>query len=446
MLQKLNGHPSRACMRLAEAEFPAPFAHTLEYSSPARGTWNIVHTGMQLPESHQIYICASGCLRGVVLTAAEMGAMDRFSSVEVKEKDLVDVDNEAFLIDGIRDIIDRLPQKPRAILVFPACVHHFLGVNFDYVYSNLRRRYPDIDFIPCMMDPIRQTRSITPEQRERREIYRQLRPQAHEEKVCNILGSNLPTDPESDLMRLLTDNGWTVRDMTTCSTYDEFLAMAKGQFNIWYNPFSGPAAGDCEKRLQQDSLHLPQLWGYDEITENLHRLADRIGVPRPDWRLRIAECELALDALHALIGDTPIAIDLSFVFHPFSLARLLLEHGFHVTQIFADAVFPEDEADFRWTKEHDGDIELWATKNADLRLMDRHAASGKTGQKLLALGQKAAYFNDTPYFVNFVEGGGLFAFEGIIKLAHLMSEAFLIPKDTRSLVLQKGWGGPCCLC
>ena len=442
MLQKINGRPSRACMRLADAAYPAPFAHTLEYSSPARGTWNIVHTGMLVPESHQIYICASGCLRGVVLTAAEMGAMDRFSSLEVREHDLVDTDNERFLIDGISDIVDRLPKRPRAILVFPACVHHFLGVNFRYVYDQLRAKYPDIDWIPCMMDPIRQTRSLTPEQRERREIYRQLRPLPHEEKACNILGSNLPTDPESDLLRLLTDNGWTVRDLTTCKTYDDFLAMAKGQFNIWYNTFTAPAANDCQKRLKQDSLHIPQLWGYNEIAEGLNRVANRIGVPHPDWRLRIAECELALDALHELIGDTPIAIDMSFVFHPFSLARLLLTHGFHVTQLFTDVIFPEDEANFRWVQEHFGAIELWSTKNADLRLMDRQAHAGK----ILALGQKAAYFNDTPYFVNFIEGGGLFAYEGIIKLAHLMSEAFLIPKDTRPLVLQKGWGGPCCLC
>ena len=31
-----------------------------------------------MPESHQIFVCAQACLRGVVLTAAEMNAMDRF--------------------------------------------------------------------------------------------------------------------------------------------------------------------------------------------------------------------------------------------------------------------------------------------------------------------------------------------------------------------------------
>ena len=60
-------------VRIADANFPAPFRSGLEYSSPARGTWNIVHTGMLIPEVHEIFVCAAGCLRGVVLTAAEMG-------------------------------------------------------------------------------------------------------------------------------------------------------------------------------------------------------------------------------------------------------------------------------------------------------------------------------------------------------------------------------------
>ena len=73
-------------VRIADADFPAPFRSGLEYSSPARGTWNIVHTGMLIPGSHQIYVCAAGCLRGVVLTAAEMGTMDRFSTVVLSER------------------------------------------------------------------------------------------------------------------------------------------------------------------------------------------------------------------------------------------------------------------------------------------------------------------------------------------------------------------------
>ena len=123
LLKQITFDKNRAVIKIKDANYPAPFLKSLEFSAPARGTWNIVHTGMLLPESHQIYICAAGCLRVVVLTAAEMGAMDRFSSIEVKELDLTSRDHETFMIEGISHILNNLPKIPRAVLVFTACVH-----------------------------------------------------------------------------------------------------------------------------------------------------------------------------------------------------------------------------------------------------------------------------------------------------------------------------------
>ena len=50
-------------INITKAAFPAPFESGLEYNPPTRGVWNIVHTGMLIPESRQIFVCAQGCLR-----------------------------------------------------------------------------------------------------------------------------------------------------------------------------------------------------------------------------------------------------------------------------------------------------------------------------------------------------------------------------------------------
>ena len=47
-----------AVLKIKDASYPAPFASELEYNSPVHGNWNIVHSGMQVPESIQIYVCA----------------------------------------------------------------------------------------------------------------------------------------------------------------------------------------------------------------------------------------------------------------------------------------------------------------------------------------------------------------------------------------------------
>ena len=96
MLKRLNGQDDMtgAEIPIRDAAFPAPFVSGLEYNAPARGPWNIVHTGMLMPQGHQIFVCAASCLRGVVLTAAELGAQHRFSTVEILERKLLEGDME----------------------------------------------------------------------------------------------------------------------------------------------------------------------------------------------------------------------------------------------------------------------------------------------------------------------------------------------------------------
>ena len=66
---------------IKEASFPVPFQSGLEFNSPVHGNWNIVHTGMLVPEARQIYVCADNCMRGVVLTAAPRTEIFRISTV-----------------------------------------------------------------------------------------------------------------------------------------------------------------------------------------------------------------------------------------------------------------------------------------------------------------------------------------------------------------------------
>ena len=124
MVRRL-GDPMPTRVAIRDASFPAPFASGLEYAAPARGMWNIVHTGMLVPEAHQIFVCAEGCLRGVVLTAAEMGASDRFSTIAIRENNVQDGDMEELILDGVADILARLPKRPPAVLLFTSCIHHF---------------------------------------------------------------------------------------------------------------------------------------------------------------------------------------------------------------------------------------------------------------------------------------------------------------------------------
>ena len=205
MLKRV-GHPVEekgAAVAIKDATFPVPFAPGLEFNSPVHGNWNIVHTGMLMPEARQIYVCADNCMRGVVLTAAEMNAADRFSFVIVKEENLLNGNLEDITIEGVTDVLNKLEEKPKAVLLFTVCLHHFLGCDLERVYQELEERFPKITFIRCYMDPIMQKHGATPDQKLRKAMYDPLTAGHIDKKTVTLVGSDFVLDKNSDIKRLL---------------------------------------------------------------------------------------------------------------------------------------------------------------------------------------------------------------------------------------------------
>ena len=46
---------------------------------------------------------------------------------------------------------------------------------------------------------------------------------------------------------------------------------------------------------------------------------------------------------------------------------------------------------------------------------------------------------------SYAEGGGLFGYDAVKKIAGLMIEAYQKPKDTKKIISHKGWGCDSCL-
>ena len=427
-----------AMVRIADAKAPAPFVSGLEYGAPARGVWNIVHVGMLIPGAHEIYVCAGNCLRGVVLTAVEMGAQRRFSTITIKENNVLDGDMELLLIDGVTDILTRLPLLPPAVLVYTSCIHHFLGCDLALCYRELRSRFPGVDFTDCYMNPIMRKSGLTPDQLMRKQLYSLLKPRAQDAGV-NILGNCFETDETSELVKIIRLAKRPLRDITQCRTYEDYQNMAASTLHIAYNPPAKAGGQTLANRLGGTFLYLPLSHTAKTIRKNLRTLCEALGTsydPSPDE----TQAEAALERAKEMLGETEIAIDYTATPAPMSLARCLLEHGFRVTRIYADSITAGDQEDFRWLQEHAPDIALYATVQVKLRVLPR-----ETQTPTLAIGQKAAYFTGTKHFVNIVEGGGMYGFDGLCRLAELMEEAHRTERDARDSIQQKGLGCDSCL-
>ncbi len=412
----------------------------MEFNAPVHGSWNIVHTGMLVPEARQIYVGPENCMRGVVMTAAEMNASDRFSFVIVEEKDLISGSLEDVTIEGVTDVLDRLEEKPKAVLLFTVCIHHFVGCDLDHIYRELEERFPDIIFMRCYMDPIMQKNGLTPDQKLRKAMYDALNVRPADRNSVTLLGSDLPLDESSDIKTILRRNGMFLREIAGCSTWEEYQSLGESALFISCYPPARYGAENQAARLGRSHLYLPACFGYGEIEKNLTLLCQTLDIPKLDFIAMVQDCEEALSRARALIGDTPVAIDHTLHPRPLGLARLLLEHGFNVERLYLDSISKEEEKDLIWLKENAPDLLYMPTIDPKMRVEPR-----TNDRMILALGQKAAWFSGSRHFVNIVEGGGLYGYDGICRLAGLMEEAFLEEKDTEKLVVRKGWGCSCIL-
>ena len=437
--------PGKTEVFIKEASFPVPFQPGLEFNSPAHGNWNIVHTGMLVPEAQQIYVCADNCMRGVVLTAAEMNAADRFSFVIVEEKDLLGGNLEDVTIEGVTDVLKRLDKKPKAVLL----LHHFLGSDLDRIYGELEKRFPEIFFMRCFMDPIMQKTGPTPDQKLRLAMYDAVQERKADPKCVTVLGSDFVLDEGSDICRILKKNEILLREIPTCETWEDYQNLGEGSLILNCYPAGKFGAEKQAERLGRPFLYLPGSFDYGEIQEQEEKLLGMLGqqnnrktgkINSLDIEKEIRECEEALSHAHQIIGDTPIAVDYLFHPRPLGLTKLLLTHGFQVQSVFLDSISPEEKEVFFWLKENYPELKLISTVRPEMRVRTRQQS-----EKILAIGQKAAWFTGSRNFVNMVQGGGLWGFDGIRHTAQLMVEAFHEEKDPEDLIVRKGWGCESCI-
>ena len=437
-----------------EAQFPLPFPQRLEYNAPVHGTWNIVHISMLVPGAHSIYVCSDNCMRGVVMTAAEMGCRNRFSCVTLSEMDVMTDNLETITIEGTANVIDHLEKHPPVIFLFLVCLHVFVSSDEEYILKKLRERYPDICFVRCYMDCVRQKTGPTPDMKLRGFEYEPVKVREKVQGRINVLGCDVPYAPGSELLTVLRSRGLDVRQLQDCRTYEEYQELGEAQLNIctYMNAQSGISA--LSERMGCGYLYLPPAVDYEEIREEYRQLEEALaGTGLAKDQERPAEdlskwaagqeqlCDEALLHLKEKLGDTPVAIDYTCHQRPLGIAKLFLTHGICVKRVYLDAVLEEERPAFEWLQSHAPQLEMTATMRPQAIRRELLTGSGPEG-RILALGQKAAWFEQTGYFVNMIESGGLWGYDGIRQLCRLAEEALDTEKDMRDIVPRKGMGWP----
>jgi len=334
-------------------------------------------------------------------------------------------------------VLDRMEVKPPAVLVFPVCLHHFLHTDLKYIYKELEKRYPEIDFLQCWMDPIMQKQGLSPEQKLRKAIYDGIKAQEPTHSV-GLLGEDFLIQEDSELKQLLYSEDYKIHEVQSKKTYKEFKELGSAQLLICTYPSAYYGVNALARRLNRPMIYMCPSFTYEEIDEQLHTLSRMIHHPEESYQDKKDDCDKALEELKNKIGDIEIHIDYTAHPRPLSLARLLLTHHFNVTTVYLEAVFPEEKEDFNYLKENYPELLISSTVAYPMRKMRQE-------KKILGIGQKTAWYSDTEYFVNIVGGHGLWGYQGILEMCRLMKEAYDHPKDTKDIIPRKGLGCERCI-
>jgi len=442
MIDLHNIDYSTSSNKISNLDFDNLFPAGLVYAPPARGVWNIVHIGFLMPESHEIFVCAEGCIRGVVLTAHEAGFESRFSTVVIQERNVIDGDMEYQIIDGVSDVLNRLEKKPKAVEVYTSCIHYFCGCDLDFVYRKLREKFPHIYFSDCYMTPITRKSGITPDEKMRRQLYSLINDENKDvsDNSITMVANVYALDETSDFRQILKKANVNYRDITLSKTWQDYQDLGKSKCFAYTNLAAEKACKTLSSRLEKKSYYYPICYRKEDIRKNNKQLCELVNLKSFDTEVIENEIDILIEEVKVLLKDFSIVLDYTATARVLNLTRFFIELGLNVKKVYLDSVNNSDREDFIYLKENCENLILSSPTHPAARFLHNKENSS---EKILAIGQKCAYFEGTSNFVNLVEGNSYCGFDGLEKLLIDIIDAINNKKDVSSIIQVKGWGCNC---
>ncbi len=369
-----------------------------------------------IPESYQLFVAPFACGRHGALGGILNGVKDRISYLYIDEADIVSGHYEDLIPDAVNELLDSIEKKPKVLAIFVSCLDDLLGTDHIALNAQLSAQHPDVRFLTCHMNPLKTDTATPPGIGVQNSIYSLLDKAEEHDNGLNLIGNNAPLRKECELFRFMKDSGIPVRHITDYETMEGFKEMAKSKVNLVLSPTAVQAAQFMNDALNISALTAIHTYDLEEIAANYEALAKAFGISI-DYRAEKAEAEAALQKAQNAVGDTPIAIDYHAVRKPCTLAKVLLKYGFNVTFIMTDEIKSIDQEAALYIKEHYPQVEI---VNAIHHNMANHPICDN---QYLCIGFGCAYVTGSKKVLDIMEDEGLFGYDGVKQLMHLLVEA-----------------------
>lgn len=416
---------------------------SLEYTCPSHGGWGMVRTGMLIPESHQLFVCPSACGRHGALGALKQGFKKRLSYLYLDESDVISGYDDA-IYDAVEELLNRLPKKPKVLLVFVSCLDDLIGTDCDAVIDELSNRYPEVRFRMAHMNPISGDSDEPPAVSIWKNIYSLMeRDSEIKNPGINMLGNFVPIDRKSEIHELLQLLGMKLYHIGNCSTYEELKDMGNNCLNLLTAPNVTRAAEQLKNTQGMEYLKAHVSYRPEDIKENYKNLLDKLKAMEmitddkeiaANAERLLAEAEAkamkAIRKAKEIIQDKKIYVDYSACTNPFMAARFLCEQGFAVERVYAKELDEAEEA-YQWIKKE---------TNIQIIKVNKHDIVHKWKEKddSISIGMEAAYVSGSKHVVPVFQDEKMYGFYGVCLLMEQLIHCIQEETDLEQVIRQAG--------
>ena len=308
---------------------------TLAYNSPGAQGFGVKRAGLAIPGSVMLLLAPGCCGRNTTILSELGGYSERFFYLMMDETDIVTGRHLKKVPQAVEEIYDCLETKPSVVMICLTCVDALLGTDMERICKKAQKSV-GIPVLPCYMYALTREGRKPPMVHVRQSIYSLLEPRKKKSTSVNLLGHFAPLEDDCELYDLLKQLGVkTIREISRCENYEEYLDMAEANFNLVLDAEARFAAADMQKRLGIPYIELTRLYQLDKIKNQYALFAAALGSKFDDDDY-FKEAFEAKEAFKKKYPHVVFAIGEGCNANAFELAFALIRYGFEVAEVFGN--------------------------------------------------------------------------------------------------------------
>jgi hypothetical protein len=380
-----------------------------------------------VPESFLLFVGPLSCGRFSAMNS--FGAEGKYGYLYITDADISLGKVAAETVEAADTVIEK--YHPKVLILLLTCNILIAGIDENAVLGEIRKKHSGTII---QSFPVNHIASGTGHDPVEMMFVRmtELFDRSSKEDAVDFIGSSMPPDCNSDINSVLEQLGLTGLHPVKAKNFDEFKRMGHAKYAIVANA-DGLAAAQS---FGVPYVEMEPVYSYEEASEQYAALFKMVGKDCDLAPYRKKAEEAVSAAAEAMKGKT-VSLGSSAAHRTFGLARLMLENGMAVTDVFIteesyDRTAENDLRDREWVAKAHPEVAVHQAGDTSMQ-----GSIGRCCRADVAIGFNAAYMTDSTAAINVTDNGQM-GFWPIVRTMTRIADSAKKPQSMKELMASYG--------